>query len=110
MAKHEFGIMEQAPGLERYDVYEPEHFGCISLGDEWLEGLLPLLDNIPCFWHTRQRPAKGLAYCGITLIPPQSLERFLCVFQAQDNAAYDGVIALFQRAIQEGKYVIHYGL
>ena len=110
MAKHEFGIMEQAPGMERYDSYEPERFGCISLGDEWVEALLPLLDGIPCFWHTRQRPGKGLAYCGITLIPPQSLERFVHVFQAQENAAYDGVIALFQRAIQAGKYVIHYGL
>ena len=68
MAKHEFGIMERAPSPgERYDTYEPERYGCISVPDEDLEGLFADL-RINVYWHTLDRPEKGLAYCGITLI------------------------------------------
>ena len=56
MAKHEFGIMERAPSPgERYDTYEPERYGCISVPDEDLEGLFADL-RINVYWHTLDRP------------------------------------------------------
>ena len=55
MAKHEFGIIERAPSPgERYDTYEPERYGCISVPDEDLEGLFADL-RINVYWHTLDR-------------------------------------------------------
>ena len=48
MAKHEFGILPRDPRLgERYDAYEPERYGCVSVDDAWLEPLLEKLADIP---------------------------------------------------------------
>ena len=78
MAKHEFGIMRTAPRAhERYDLYEPDKYRCISVPDETVEPLLERLSAVECFWHTLQHPGKGLAYAGITLIPPASLAELL---------------------------------
>ena len=74
MAKHEFGILPRDPRLgERYDAYEPERYGCVSVDDAWLEPLLEKLADIPAYWHALDRPETGLVYCGVTLIPPASL-------------------------------------
>ncbi|MBE5972711.1 MAG: hypothetical protein E7246_09380 [Lachnoclostridium sp.] len=38
MAKHEFGIMQNAPKPgERYDEYEPQKYLCISVDDNYVE-------------------------------------------------------------------------
>lgn len=58
MAKHEFGIMERAPSPgERYDTYEPERYGCISVLDEDLEGLFADLRimSTGILWTGRKR-------------------------------------------------------
>ena len=67
MPTHKFGIMKKAPKQsERFDVYVPEKYDCISVNDDDIEPLLEKLSQIPCFWHTLERPEKNLAYCGIT--------------------------------------------
>ena len=44
MAKHEFGIMESAPvSGKRYDEYEPKKYNCISVDDDYIEGIEQLL-------------------------------------------------------------------
>ncbi|MGN1443515.1 MAG: hypothetical protein ACI4XE_06670, partial [Acutalibacteraceae bacterium] len=75
MAKHQFGIMKQnpKPGV-RYDEYEPGKYGCIAVEDEIIEKFSEEICSLDMFWHTVDMPAKGLAYCGITLIPPESVE------------------------------------
>ena len=109
MAKHEFGIMKQPPqkGL-RYDAYEPEKYNCISVDDDLIELLDPKLTHMHAYWHSLDVPGKGLAYCGITLIPPESLADVL-----RACAETDGLQALellLQQAQKEEKFVIHYGL
>lgn len=110
MAKHEFGIMLHTPGDERYDKYEPEKYQLISIDDEYIEKLLTEFEEILCYWHTRQRPEKNIAYCGITLIPPESTDNFITVFDRHNHGEYDEVIRLFVYAKKTGKYVIHYGI
>lgn len=111
MPKHEFGLMEKTPRLHaRYDKYEPEKYRCLEIEDYDIEPLFMDVQEIPCFYHTRQKPGTGLAYCGITLIPPESAEAFLSVLHAHGGDRFRPLIGLFERARDEGKYVIHFGI
>lgn len=110
MATHEFGLLPQDPAGRRYDAYEPQKYGCIALEDALLEPLLPELAGILCYWHTCAAPARELAYCGITLIPPQSAGEYAAVFRRRTEAPYRKLADLFGRAAREGRYVIHYGI
>ena len=80
MAKHEFGIMTDAPQSgKRYDEYEPRKYDCISVDDDYVEGIAEKLGFIDFYWHTLSIKEKGLAYYGISLIPPCSLKAFIDV-------------------------------
>ena len=108
MAKHEFGIMESAPvSGKRYDEYEPKKYNCISVDDDYIEGIDQLL-IFDSFRHTIDIPMKGLNYIGITLIPPKSLDAFLTVIR--DGSKYADLRKLLIDAKNRNKYVIHYGL
>ena len=85
MANHEFGIMQNQPmNKERFDEY--------------------------CYWHTLQNPGKGLAYCGITLIPPESMDILIKILLLQDKLEYTDLIYLANQAKEENKYIIHFGI
>lgn len=110
MAAHEFGIMEATPGPERCDTYEPAKYRCIQMDDAWIGPLLPRLQAMECFWHTRTCPGRGLACCGITLIPPESLPVFCAVLRRADNPRLEPLARLLEQAAGMGKFVIHFGL
>ena len=109
MAKHEFGIMKTAPmPNKRYDAYEPEKYNCISVCDELIEPLLDRLSVVDCYWHSLEQAEKGLAYCGITLIPPSSMEQIVSLLEG--NAGIDELKALLIKAKAADKFVIHFGI
>ena len=109
MAKHEFGIMDMAPTLEQeYNKYNPEKYNCISVRDEEIEPLLKEFSVIPCYWHSLKRKERGLAYYGITIIPPYSLKEFISVIDSK--AQFHELKDLLQKADKENKYVIHFGI
>lgn len=111
MATHEFGIMEDSPKKNvRYDEYEPEKYNAIKIHDDYLEDLLPQFESIPCYWHTLEKSGNNLDYCGVTLIPPTSVDAFVAVFSKQDMEEYQELISLFQEAKRKNKFIIHYGL
>lgn len=111
MAYHEFGIMENFPEeYQRFDKYEPEKFGLIKINDDFIEPLLQNLDGIHCYGHTLECPGMNLAYCGITLIPPESIDSFIFIFSKYDKQLYNEIIELFKEAKRRGKYIIHYGI
>ncbi len=109
MAKHEFGLMETdpVPGVW-YDEYEPQNYNCISIDDDYIEPLLSELAEIGFFWHTLYRPEKGLAYYGITLIPPSSMGDVLAVLG--DLEFFVPLRELLSKAKAEGRFVIHFGI
>ena len=109
MAKHEFGIMQNAPeqGM-RYDEYEPQKYNCISVDDDYVEDIDANLNNIDFFWHTLEWPAKGIAYTGITLIPSTSLQAFIDVIK--DVIELNELKELLGKALAEDKWIIHFGL
>ena len=62
MAKHEFGIMMDAPQQgKRYDEYEPWKYACISVDDAYLEGVAERLTSIDFYWHTLSVKVKVVA-------------------------------------------------
>lgn len=111
MAYHEFGIMEYSPKkYQRFDEYEPKKFELVKINDDFIEPLLQSFDGIRCYWHTLECPEINLAYCGITLIPPKSINTFIFVFSKYDKEPYNKIIELFKEAKIRGKYIIHYGI
>ncbi len=108
-AIHEFGIMPFAPkkGV-RYDEYEPGKYDCICVDDEALETVLEHLNSIDFYWHTLDAPGKGLAYCGITLIPPVSMTDLIAVINGKTELSE--LTALVRKAKEEQKWIIHFGL
>lgn len=109
MAKHDFGIMKIAPKLnERYDAYEPEKYDCLSVDDDYIEPLLEKLSIVDCYWHTLEQSGKGLAYCGITLIPPSSIGEFLGLIEG--NIGTEELKSLLVKAKEDNHFVIHFGI
>lgn len=109
MAEHEFGIMQTAPCHgKRYDKYEPHKYNCISVDDIFLENIAADLNNIDFYWHTTDVKGKGLAYCGITLIPPCSVNDFIDVIKEADGSSE--LYELFKKALNENKWIIHFGI
>ena len=76
--------------------------------DDVLELVAEQLCAADCYWHALDVPGKGLAYCGITLIPPASLPLMCDIIAAVPELA--DLHRMLIQAWKEDKYVIHYGL
>lgn len=108
---HEFGIMQKNPGYEEvFESYEPEKYNCICIDDDFINAIAGKLQIVDCYWHTLQRPEKGLAYYGITLIPPESIESFINILSVQNDEVYTPLIYIANRARKGNKYLIHFGI
>ena len=111
MPKHEFGLMPETPGeTVRYDAYEPEKYGCIVVDDVLIEPILMELQAVDCYWHTRAVPGNGLAYCGVTLIPPSSMAALANVLRGRNESGLAELLALAETAKRDGRYIIHFGI
>ena len=109
MARHEFGMMQHPPQQgKRYDDYEPWEYDCISVDDEYLEGIVEKFNHIDFYWHTLDVKGKGIAYCGITLIPPRSIKAFIDVIKGISQLSE--LKELSERAERENNWIIHFGL
>ena len=109
MPKHDFGIMPEKPvSGKRYDKYEPRKYNCISVDDDFLSPYLEDLGKVKSYWHTLDRPENGLAYYGITLIPPDSLETIVKILE--DDARFSELTEMLLSAQRDNKYIIHYGI
>ncbi len=109
MLIHNFAIMDIAPRLdEYYNDYEPEKYNCITVSDELVSPLIEELYSTEMYWHSLSRPGHGLAYCGITIIPPFAFDDVISVISKKEG--FDELRALLQKAKTSGKYVIHFGI
>ena len=109
MAKHEFGIMQNAPEKgKRYDEYEPQKYNCISVDDVYVEKLDEKLIGVDFYWHTTDVSGKGLAYCGVTLIHPESI--LMLRDAVKNEAGLSELKTLAEKAYKENKWIIHFGL
>lgn len=109
MLKHVFGIMptDPRPGI-RYEEYEPDKYNCIFVEDEVFLTILDELKKMKCYWHSIDRPEKGLAYHGVSLIPPEALGLFESIVSGKDNL--QELQNLISEAEREKRYIIHFGI
>ena len=109
MSYHEFGIMQTPPQKgQRYDEYEPNKYNCISINDDYLENVLEKINDIDFYWRTLDVLGKGLAYSGITLIPPTSMQK--CIDVIENISELHKLKELLSKAYDENKWVIHFGI
>lgn len=111
MAKHHFGIMQKPPAAtDYYCHFEPEKYNCIAVINEDLDMALAKMqtDNLDTYWHKLTNPHNSLAYCGITLIPPTSCDKFIAALEGE--ASLTLLKDLLSQAKKENKYVIHFGI
>ena len=118
MAKNVFGIIDYFEENKWYSVYEPEKYNCISVSDDLIEELIIKYNEelmaIKTYFQVTAQPGTGLDYCGITLIPPESLKQFRGVI-IKANSHYQSqelklLIEKVSDAIIKNKYLIHYGI
>jgi len=118
LAKHEFGIIDSFEENKWYSEYEPEKYNCISVNDDLIGELIikynKELKAIKTYFQVTTQPGTGLDYCGVTLIPPESLKQFIDVI-IKANSHYQSqelklLIEKISNAIDEKKYLIHYGI
>ena len=115
MAEAEFGIIDSIRQDEDYSKYEPGKYGCIGINDErYIDDWWPQLCLLKTYFHRMNRPAFGLARYGVTLIPPSSLAQLQDIVLSDKRLKEDsrlGLLAeLIGKAIEENKYMIHYGV
>ena len=109
MAKHQFGIMAAAPQYGvRYDEYQPEKYGCIDVDDEIVEILCSQMRGMPTYYHSLDVQGENLAYCGITLIPPSTSAMVVLLLNNMSDVT--ALKNLFEKAVKDNKFVIHFGL
>lgn len=118
LAKHEFGIIDAFEENKWYSEYEPEKYNCVSVSDDLIEELITKyneeLMTIKTYFQVTTQPGVGLDYCGVTLIPPESLKQFRDVI-IKANSHYQSqelklLIEKVSDAIIKNKYLIHYGI
>jgi hypothetical protein len=115
MAKHEFGIMDSFDENIWYNVYEPEKYDCISVSDDIIEMLLDQYHTefmeIKTYFQIATQKGVGLDYCGVTIIPPESLNRFRDVVIKANSRFKSKELQYLIDKITEGivknKHVIH---
>lgn len=118
MAKHEFGIINCFICDKRYDTYEPEKYNCISVNDNLIERIMDKhkkkFEFVKTYNNTKTELSRGLNYCGTNIIPPESLKNFCDIITNANNECQSQEIKLLiekiSEAINENKYLIHYGI
>lgn len=118
MSIHEFGIMNEIMYNVQYEFYEPEEYNCISVDDNLIEEIinnyLEEFQNMKTYSHNTVNQGYGLDYCGITLIPPESLEKFNNIITSANkhykSQELELLINKISEAIKNNKFLIHFGI
>ena len=111
---HQFGILDEIDPQTFFNDYTPQKYGCVSVHDEIVNDLAGKLSNMKTYFHSLSRPGQGLAYCGITIIPPESLAFFHDAVTTSDYFQHSGglgeLAAKIRQAMDAKKYMIHFGI
>ncbi len=111
----EFGIIDYIDKEKDYSKYEPDKYNCVAISeDEYINDWWDRLLCIKTYFHNLHRPSTALARWGVTIIPPDSLTAFQDIVISDRRLKHDcNLVALaniIHQAIDEDKYMIHYGV
>jgi len=111
---HQFGIMDEVDEQKEYVEYAPRQYDCVAVHDDMLSSLEAKLSGIRTYFHSLDRPGHGLAWSGITLIPPESLPALYEAVTSSANFEHSpelrGLADKIARAIRADRYIIHFGI
>lgn len=111
---HEFGILDDLDKQKNYIHYEPHKYNCICVDDDIILSLHKHLSTMKTYFHSFSRSEFGLAYCGITIIPPESLSLFYVIVTSSEyfkkSVELNELASKITQAIEEKKYIIHFGV
>jgi hypothetical protein len=111
---HEFGIINNFDTQKNYGDYAPQEYFCISVDDDLISNISKSLKIMKSYFHSYERPGYGLAYWGVTIIPPESLPMFYDVVTSSVNFKSSADLAKLASKIihakEEKKYMIHFGI
>ena len=80
---------------------------------------IPLIYCLKTCFHSFDNPLSGLAFYGVTLIPPESLAQFMEIIRksmhliaagTEDHADVLKLLDLLEKAESESKWVVHLGV
>jgi hypothetical protein len=111
---HEFGIMDEVDRLKEYVEYTPRQYDCVAVHDDMLSSLEEKLSGIRTYFHSLDRPGHGLAWFGITLIPPESLPSLYDAVASSSCFEHSDELRVLAdkiaTAMRTGRYMIHFGI
>ncbi|MCP3742770.1 short-chain dehydrogenase [Rossellomorea sp. BNER] len=111
---HKFGILDDFDNKKKYINYEPDKYNSISVDDAIINSVNEHLSIMKTYFHSFNRPEFGLAYFGITIIPPESLSLFFYVVTSsgdfKKSFELNELASKILQAIEEKKYMIHFGV
>lgn len=114
MLAHKFGIIDDGSDLENEIKYTPQKYKCIKVDDNLILGLIHELALMKTYFHNLSRIEFGLAYYGITIIPPESLSVFedilLNAKKTLTNDNLDKLLFLVRNGLENQKHLIHFGV
>jgi hypothetical protein len=112
--EHEFGIIIYFDKNKDYGYYSPKEYNCITVDDDLIINISRELKIMKSYFHSYKRPEFGLAYYGITIIPPESLPLFFDVVTSsvdfKKSAELANLAAKVMEAREQKKYMIHFGI
>ncbi len=112
-----FGIISKIDDTRDYSQFDSfkevcKFHQCIEISEEYANRWIVQSGSILTFVCTLQRPFKGIDYCGVTLVPPESLSQLLDIIRpdAERGEGVSNLMTLIEKAIENGKFLIVYGV
>ncbi len=118
----DFGIITNIEYNKDYSIINgPEeyallylNYNCISVPDDIMNDLLPLINHIPTYFCSLKLKSMGIEHYGVTLIPPKSTELFyniVCQNMSDfEEMKLQELCRLLKESIIKQVYVICFGI
>lgn len=111
---HQFGIITNLDKNKDYGYYHPEEYHCVVIHDDAMSNWGERIQTMRSYYHCFSRPATGLAWCGVTLIPPESLGLFYDIVANDTHAAFveqvPPLLGMILKAKKNNQFLIHFGI
>jgi len=118
--EHDFYISSTPTLLKYNDIKYEEHY--IRIQDRFILDNYPLFKNVELYWNNTEKLGPGFNYYGNTIITPKMAQELLNImekfikYDGSEEAEYfvgeeyNMLREILNDAINENKYIIHFGI